>query len=167
MSDPICYIKFKVASEAKLERLIVVVSEISKRKHLDDWKEDTYWREFFESDELKYFTELTESQIQEWDKFWNETPVKTRLSAEMPTPGWDFGSMIDAIYHGDYETVNVKLIENSEALLEIEPRGWPYGGLEPLKALIRSFAHEILGFHTGDQPFVHGDPQRPKWNPTT
>lgn len=167
MSDPFCYIKFKVASEIKLKRLMTVVSEFSKRKQSDDWKDDAHWRKYFDVGELQYFAELSETQTKEWTAFWNATPVKKRHSIDMPTPGWDFGSMIDAIYHGDYEFISVKLIENNQALLEIEPRGWPYGGLDSLRALIRCYDHEILGFHTGDRPFVQGDPQAPIWKPTT
>jgi len=167
MSDPLCYIKFTVVSEVKLQRLMTVVAELSERKQSEDWKDVFYWKKFFNSEELKHFTELSESQMQEWTEFWNETPVEMRLGIDMPTPGWTFESMIDAIYHGDYELINVKLIQDNAALLEIEPRGWPYGGLEPLKALVRCFNHIILGFQTGDQPFVNGDPLRPIWNPST
>jgi len=167
MSEPFCYIKFEVVSEIKLKRLMKIVSELSKRKQSDDWQDEPHWREFFDRDELQYFTVLSERQWQEWNEFWFTTPIKVRHSSEMPTPGWDFGSMIDAIYHGDYELINVKVVKDREALLEILPRGWPYGGLNPLKALVRCFGHKIIGFHTGDQPFVQGDPQAPTWSPTT
>lgn len=167
MSEPLCYIEFEVISEIKLTRLMTIVSELSTRKQSDDWQDDLQWKKFFEPDELQYFTVLSESQMQEWSEFWDSTPIEIRHSPDMPTPGWDFGSMIDAIYNGDYELINVKRIRDGEALLVIEPRGWPYGGLNPLKALVRCFGHKILGFHTGDRPFVHGDPQAPTWAPTT
>lgn len=156
-----CFVEFSIFDDVKFERLLEIVCELGEHKVSERIEDETYWRSKFLVDELSCFTQLTASEMVEWNKFWSSTPLPLRHSAEMPSPGWDFDSMIDAIYNGNYALQGVRRIEENIGVLEIDPFGWPYGGIDCLKALVRCFGHQILGYYEGSSPYVVGDPQPP------
>lgn len=161
-----CYVEFKIFSGEKFERLSVISKELNDCKNSSVSKHVDVWREHFNADELNHFNRLSEKQNDEWKEFWFATPLPKRHSKEMPSPKWHFESMIEAILNGDYNIVGVKVLNENKARLEIEPFGWPYGGLNSLRALVRCFGHTIIGFHDGTQ-YYNGDPQPPLWLPAS
>ena len=106
-------------------------------------RDDAKWMEFFTKMELASFWWPSQSEVEEWASHWSSTPVSERLSPDMPSPGWDFDSMIDAIFNAEYALIGVGRLTVSEAILEFDPHAWPYGGAGALRALVRSFGHQI------------------------
>ena len=166
MSSPsgCCYIEFRIANEDSLLRLSRTVDGLAVDKSSDCRRDDAKWMELFTENELNFFWWPSQSEAQEWADYWSSIPVPQRLSPEMPSPGWDFASMIDAIFSAEYVLIGVRSLTAGEAILEFDPQAWPYGGAGALRALIRSFGHRILGFEDGTG-YVDGDPVPPPWKP--
>jgi hypothetical protein len=80
----------------------------------------------------------------------------------MPTPGWDFGSMIDAIMDGEYDIIGVRQVDHVRGRFEFDPHAYPYGGIDAIRAIVRAFGHQIIRFDDGTGP-IDGDPQPPRW----
>ena len=70
--------------------------------------------------------------------------------------------MIEVILEGDYDIIGVRRADSEQARFEFDPHGYPYGGTEALRALIRAFGHKITGFNDGTG-LTQGDPQSPRW----
>jgi hypothetical protein len=160
-----CYIKFGIAGEESFQRLASVVRELADDRNSGRRRDDAEWRKLFTENDLQSFWWPTLPERQEWWDHWWSTPVPERLSYGMPRPPWDFDSMIDAIFNAEYVLLGVRRLTVSEAVLEFDPQAWPYGGADSLRALVRSFGHQINGFENGTG-YVEGDPLPPLWTPS-
>ncbi|MGC8210253.1 hypothetical protein [Ralstonia pseudosolanacearum] len=115
------------------------------------------------ADESELSAYLTAEEMAEWNEYWFSTPLPKRHSPEMPTPQWDFGSMLDAFRNGDYDLVAIRARETRHAL-EFNPHGYPYGGTGSLVALVECFGHRVVGVDdgTGYEKYV---PRTNIWKP--
>lgn len=160
-----CYIKFAVASPTGLERLTLIVEAFKADKTAAMARPDEEWASSFSKEELAAFWRPDADERQAWEAFWFSTPLPRRHSAEMPSPGWHFESMLEAILeNGDYDLIGVRAVGDGEAVLEFDPHGYPYGGTGALRALIRAFSHRVIGADDGTG-YEDGDPQPPRWTP--
>lgn len=159
-----CFIEFAIRNEPSLGRLSKVTAEFQRQKEGDAIADDAHWLPFFESSDRTMFSWLSEEDSKRWNEYWFSTPLPQRHSPEMPSPQWDFGSMVDAILNGDYDIIGIRCLDSNLARLEFDPHGYPYGGTGSIRALIRAFGHKITGFDDGTG-FTSGDPQNPIWTP--
>ena len=58
---------------------------------------------------------------------------------------WDIGEIQDAVEAGDYEVVGVERKPDGTAELQINPFGYPYGGLGAFIALLEAYGMTVLG----------------------
>ncbi|MBR8654944.1 hypothetical protein KDH83_16705 [Achromobacter sp. Marseille-Q0513] len=65
--------------------------------------------------------------------------------AEQLSAKWDFYSLVDSIHSGDYTVLGLERLDDSIAELQIDPHGYPYGGVGPLMALVEGFGFTLLG----------------------
>ncbi|MCP5395877.1 MAG: hypothetical protein H6918_03940 [Sphingomonadaceae bacterium] len=159
-----CYVEFSIADHAAFDRLQSVVSELGRQKDSECQQDDEFWLRYFLEGDRKEFWWPSESEAEMWNTFWFSTPVEQRLSFAMPTPPWDFGSMVEVILTSEYDLVGVRMLDDGIGRLEIDPHGFPYGGIDSLRALVRAFGHRIIGSDDGTG-FVPGDEQPPRWTP--
>lgn len=157
------FVDFSVVNEAGLSRLERVIAELARQKKGDAVRAEDFWLQYFTECDRNKFWWPSENQLELWNKFWFSTPLPQRHSPEMPAPNWDFGSMIDAILDGEYGLVGVRKFDAETARLEIDPYAYPYGGMDALRMLVRSFGHTVTGFDDGTG-LASGDPQSPPWN---
>ena len=52
---------------------------------------------------------------------------------------------MDSIHSGDYTVLGLERLDDSIAELQIDPHGYPYGGVGPLMALVEGFGFTLLG----------------------
>ena len=67
-------------------------------------------------------------------------------------PGkWDFESMIDALFNGEYIFVDLVKENEKQGVLYYDPWSGPFGGSESLVALIESFGRTVTfdSWHEG------------------
>jgi hypothetical protein len=160
------YIKFEIASEDSLERLSRVIDELEADKTADEPRSDAEWLKLFTDEELRSFWWPTPAQIKEWEAFQDSSPLSLKNSRDMPSPPWNFYAMIDRIFDGEYTLEGIKRLSATEAQLEFSPEAFPYGGTQPLRVLIRTFGHTIVGCDDGTTAgYISGDPQPPCWHP--
>ena len=145
-----------------MNRLTLVTGELRNQKSGAAIRDEAYWLPFFDEADRTEFWWPTEAESEHWNTFWFSTPLLKRHSPDMPTPPWDFGSMIDAILDGEYDLIGVRLLAPMRARLEIDPQAYPYGGIDSLRTLVRSFGHSITSFDDGTG-ITDGDPRGPRW----
>ncbi len=58
---------------------------------------------------------------------------------------WDFYRVFEALDEGDYDVLGCEQIEPGVGELQIDPHGYPYGGVSPLIALVEAFGFRVLG----------------------
>ena len=161
-----CFVKFRVSNPQTLDGLARVVDALKSEKSDRSPRSEEEWRQMFSQEALATFWAPTAEELAQWDKYWFSTPLPKRHSPEMPMPPWHFGSLIEMIVEqADYDLIGVRVLDGDDAALEFDPHGYPYGGTEALRVLIRAFGHEIVGADdgTGYEP---GDPAPPRWTPS-
>ena len=156
------FVEFIVRDEAALDRLATVAEEFQRQKQGEAIAEEGYWLPYFDEPDRVEFWWPTEPEAEAWYACWSSTPLPDRHSPEMPSPPWVFGSMIDAILCGEYDVVGIRRLDAGRARFEIDPFAYPYGGIDAVRALVRSFGHRSVGFDNGTG-FVAGDPRLPRW----
>ena len=159
---PYAFIDFDVCDLPSYDRLSSVLEEFRHQKLGAADASEAHWLPYFDDGDRTEFWWASETELQQWNAFWFSTPLPERHSPQMPTPPWDFGSMIDSILGAEYDIVGVRNLESGQARLEVDPQAYPYGGIDALRALVRSFGHTITGFDDGTG-FISGDPQAPRW----
>ncbi|HEY4389642.1 MAG TPA: hypothetical protein VGN34_34810, partial [Ktedonobacteraceae bacterium] len=98
---------------------------------------------------LAHFWWTSKQEHQDYWQRWVATPVQQRFidpALEIP---WDFESMIDCLLNGDYEFISCKLFTSDTGVLEFSPFGFPYGGTDCMKALVKAFDFQIIGEDDG------------------
>jgi hypothetical protein len=148
VTTPHPFVEFEVANEESYVRLEGVVHALTEAKRSNDFHDDAYWLEFFDTEARSHFWWPSDEQRQDWSRRWGATPVERRLSDPSLVTPWEFGSMIDALRDGEYELVGCRRIDHRTRRLELCPWSWPYGGTECIRALVEAFGHRV----TREQP---------------
>lgn len=158
-----CFVEFEVASAPALARLTEIVDGVSADKTANTRRSDEEWLSWFLPAERAAFWWPSEREREAWNQFYRATRSGHDHDPATPMPPWDFASMIEAIYSGEYRLVGVRPT-GATALLEFEPEAYPYGGTDALKELVRCFGHRIVGVDDGTG-YLAGDPRPPSWHP--
>src|SRR5262245_30158150 len=158
-----CFVRFKAKDEQSLRRTIELFGRVKLAKARDGTDTDESAIIAMMTDEEKaYFWNPTPDEMAAWNEHWFATPVSKRLSAEMITPQWTLGSMLDSLWTGDYDLQDI--LQREEACyLTFMPHGYPYGGVGCMIAFIECFGHTVEGADdgTGYKPHV----PRAVWRP--
>lgn len=118
--------------------------------------DDSYWTDFLNEESLAWFSNTFDYDSVEgkvYQKLWNLTEPEVRLSHPMfHLPGnWDFESLLDAIFRGEYTLIDLVLESKSKGLLYFQPYAYPFGGTEALFGLIEAFGCTVThdSYHEG------------------
>ncbi|WP_155649132.1 hypothetical protein [Burkholderia cepacia] len=163
-SGPVyCYVDFESNGEKALQRLTEFFDLVKAAKDSDEPADETQLSAYLTEVERTYFPNLTAEELAEWNEYWFSTPLPKRHSPEMPTPGWDFASMLDAFWNGDYDLIAIRP-RATRHVLEFSPHGYPYGGTGSLVAMVECFGHQVVGVEdgTGYEKYV---PRTNIWKP--
>ena len=139
------YVEFEGAGEPQLRKLTDVFTALQVAKQSDDWRDDAYWLAFFDAAARAHFWWPTEAERKDWERRWFSTPVETRFTDRSLRTKWDFGSMIEAFRHGDYDLVACRRTSGNRARIQFDPHGDPYGGAGSMRALVEAFGHRVVG----------------------
>ncbi|MBN3727951.1 hypothetical protein [Burkholderia sp. Ac-20379] len=143
-----CYVEFESHGETALRRLTEFFSLVKAAKERDAPADEAQLSAYLTDAERACFSNLSAEETAEWNEFWFSTPLPKRHSPEMPTPGWDFASMLDAFWHGDYDLVGI-LPQATRHVLAFNPHGYPYGSTGSLVAMVECFGHRVVGVDDG------------------
>lgn len=163
-SSVYCRVEFESNGERSLQRLTEFFDLVKTAKDSDEPADESQLLAFLTDGERSYFSNLTPEEMAEWNEYWFSTPLPKRHSAEMLTPQWDFASMLDAIWNGDYDLIAIRP-RAARHVLEFNPHGYPYGGTGSLVALVECFGNQVVGVDdgTGYEKYV---PRTNIWKPS-
>lgn len=181
MKDKNFYIEFKIISYERFNCLQIMFEQLKKVKnhwrenadpekeqydlYFKDPVEDFPWLDYLDNEAKYWFQDTFDYQSEEgkiYRKLWDLTYYKHRLHPFFKTPGnWDFESMLDSIFHGDYDLIDLIKEKSDRGCLYYDPHGWPFGGSDSLCELIRSFGNEITydSYHENNNPEIES-----QWN---
>jgi len=159
-----CRIEFESDGERPLRRLTDFFDLLKVAKDRDEPSDESQLLAFLSDGERSYFSNLTPAEVAEWNAYWFSTSLPERHSPEMLTPQWDFASMLDAIWNGDYDLIAIQP-RASRHVLGFSPHGYPYGGTGSLVALVECFGHQVVGIDDGTGYKEHV-PRTNIWKPS-
>ena len=160
-----CYVEFRPKDSESLQRTKDFFGMIKAAKQLDDSPQDTQFLDFLSENERSYFWNPTPEEQAAWSKHWFSTPIEIRHSPQMLMPKWQFGSMLDSFWQGDYELDSIKE-DSGRHLLTFNPNGYPFGGTGCMAAMLESFGHKVIGTDDGTGYEVY-TLRTAFWQPTT
>lgn len=137
------FIEFKVSEDAACARLAAVVDALVKAKAGGDFRDDEFWKGFFDQSALARFWWPSEAERADWRSRWQAAPVHSRATDPSLATPWDFGSMIEAFKNGEYDLIGLRRMNPDRARLEYEPHAYPYGGTGCMRALIEAFGFKV------------------------
>ena len=149
-----CHLKFEPMNDDTLARSISALKLIIEAKCNNIHLNQSDLEHLFLENELRYFSKLTPDEHKEWVEFWKKTPISLRHSPDLPTPQWDFDSMIQTFMNGEYEIIGIQQDDN-EWYLKFSPYSDPYGGTGCMVAFLESFNHRVIGIDDGDGYHPH------------
>lgn len=157
-----CFVEFSSISDDMLIRTIECVNLVAALKR-DGILDDEHLADEFSASERSYFWSPSPEEMRDWNAYWFSTPVAERHSPQMPTPGWDLGSMIDALAGAEFAITGVAT-ERGQCYLTFEPHSYPFGGTGCLAALLECLGNTVLSVNdgTGIVPYV----RPPRWQRT-
>lgn len=174
MKDTYSYIEFEIINPARfpfLQRFFSQLKEVKsnrasnvalQHKHDFDYSDpvDSFpWQDLLDNEAVEWFENCfnfdSEEGITYW-KLWELTDPQVRLQHPFfKTPGnWDFESMLDAIFNGDYVLIDLVREGENRGCLYYEPRAYPFGGSDSLIELISAFGNLVTydSWHKKDRP---------------
>jgi hypothetical protein len=157
---------FEKLKEVKNDWMVFCDSEKEKSNfNYQDPIEDFNWYSYLDEEEIAWFKNTFDYQSEEgkiYRKIWDLTHYEDRLHPFFITPGnWDFESMLDSIFSGEYCLINLIQEENNRGCLYYDPHAQPFGGSDSLCELIRAFGNQVIydSWHENENP-----PIESQWN---
>jgi hypothetical protein len=156
-----CFIEFSPPDDSHVLRTIECVNCVAVLKRDDELDEESMAKELSDA-ERGFFRVLTPEEQGEWNAFWFSTPLPQRHSPNMPTPGWDFGSMVETIADAEFDITGVRT-ERGRYFLTFEPESYPFGGTGCLVALLECLGNKVASVNDGTGVVPHIE--RTRWEP--
>jgi hypothetical protein len=150
MSEP-CYVEFSLHDESRLQAVTAIVDELRRDKEAGTLEPGPKWRPLFDERALAHFWSPTATELDDWRRRWESTPLPNRWTDPALETPWDFDSLIDAFANGEYRLLGIRRYGDS-ARLEFEPDAFPYGGVGCMQALIEAFDFSVTEIDDGSQP---------------
>ena len=126
----------------------------------ESWSaDDPKWIGYLNETALDYFGHTPDAEEERiYQQLWKLTNPLVRLRHPMFQRGekWDFESMIEAIFNGEYTLDQMRQLDENRAVLLYEPWAGPFGGTDCLVALIESFGHRVTYDVWHDGPHQRG-----------
>lgn len=146
------YLEFRVNDVARLRALQRLFERLKADKCAQiAWHEDDYLV-YFDQAALAYFWFPSPEEWAAWHHRWLATPPALRQHDPALTPRWTFGSMIEAIFSGEYALDACEMQDATTARLTFDAEAYPYGGTGSLQALIEAFGFTVLWIDNGAEP---------------
>ena len=181
LKDSYFYIEFEIVSLERFKHLQVMFARLKEVKNdfmgfcdseaqessLDyqDPVEDFDWSSYLDEEAKAWFADTFDFDSEEgkiYTQLWDLTHYKNRLHPFLRTPGnWDFESMLDAIFKGEYPLIDLTKEQDNQGHLYYVPYALPFGGSDSLCEIIRAFGNKVIydSWHEDDNP-----PIKSQWN---
>ena len=143
-----CAIAFQPKDEPSLLRTQQFFKMLKAAKESCDTESTEAFESYLDDSERQHFWHPTPEEMAQWNKEWNETPVNVRLSPSMPTPPWDFESMLASFWDGEYDLIAISASADHH-LMSFDPHAYPFGGTGCMVAMLECFGNKIIGIDDG------------------
>lgn len=165
MRDKYFFVEFQIGSQPRFEALrrFFLALKVEKDRFCLESCEETgmnpeelNWYQFLDLEAVEWFSDTFDFQSDEgktYQKLCELTDPEVRWAHPMFThPGhWDFDSLIEALFEGEYALIDLIQEEKMTGVLYYDPWAGPFGGTESLVELIESFGNTVTwdSWHEG------------------
>ena len=180
IKDEYSYLEFEIASLKRFASFKIMFDKLKEVKHsysqniylaqkqndLDyiDPIDSCCWQDYLDDEAVKWFENTFDFDSPEgivyW-KIWELTAPEIRLKHPFfKTPGnWHFDSMLDAIFNGYYDLIDLTIEQDNQGCLYYQPRAYPFGSSDSLVELIKSFGNKITynSRHKYNNPIIKSE----------
>ncbi|MVO07610.1 hypothetical protein GOQ30_00360 [Flavobacterium sp. TP390] len=165
MRDKFFYIDYDFEDNERHEKFEIFFQKLKevKEEYYNAETEISYndidWTIYLDENARKWFTkiELTPNSEQRkiYNALWNLTKPEIRHKHPIfnTADNWDFNSVIEVIFQGDYELIKLEKLKDKGTLF-FDPGGFPFGGTEALVQLIESFGNKVTYDHWHEGPHI-------------
>lgn len=138
-------VRFAVRDLARFEMLACLLHEIKHDKESGIFRDPAAWLSLIPDDIRAAFDWSTDKECAVWNPIRNIAPVYVPEPSQQIGKRWCFDRVFESIEEGDYDLLGCVMVSDGLAELQIDPRGYPYGGVGPLIALVEAFGFVVLG----------------------
>lgn len=166
MKEKHFYVEFKITSISRFKNLQKMFNKLKQVKNAQDsWRMQNYepesddldfndpvddfpWCNYLDEKAHEWFANDFDYESEEgkiyW-QLWGLTDPKIRSHPFFITPGnWHFESMLESIFIGEYDLIDIIKEEEDRGCLYYDPHGHPFGGSDSLIELIRAFGNDLI-----------------------
>ena len=168
------YLEFTMQGEIESLALIFVALKQAKDEYWNDAFEeeknseppqaspadDPKWIDYLNEAAWNYFSQRKNPEEEAiYNQLWRLTKPAVRLTHPMFNRGenWDFESLIEAVFNGEYTLVEIRKLDEKRAVLLYNPWSYPFGGSECLAVLVESFGHYVTYDYWHQGPHQRGE----------
>ncbi len=152
-----CFVEFRPMG-GPLQRTSDLVARVAALKRQNALTDEAVEAELTTA-EREYFWNPSPAEHAAWNAHWFATPLPQRHSPNMATPGWDFGSIVDAIVGAEFDIKGV-VSQDGGCYLMFDPQSYPFVGTGCLVALLECLGNEIVAVNDGTGLAAYIQPNR-------
>jgi hypothetical protein len=130
-----------------LQRLF---AELKKDKDADEQRPNEEWLSFFDVEAVDYFFQPLEKKRIPTSEELQYSFTTEDLYESRREPNWDFDSVIEAFFAGEFNLLECENLNNEKGRLTFHVWAYPYGGVGCMVALIEAFGG-IVGEVNGSE----------------
>lgn len=138
-------VRFAVNDTTRFEALRSLLAEVKQDKDARRFREPAEWMRLVPDEVKGRFVWPTQAERDHWLAARDSTVIAIANPSEQLGSEWNFFAVFEAIENGDYELLDCVLVGDGEAEVQIDPHGYPYGGVGPFIALVEAFGFIVLG----------------------
>lgn len=154
-------VQFAVQDLTRLKALTRLFEEVKRDKDAGALRDPNAWLDLIPDEVKLAFDWPTKEDREYWLNVRNTTPIWVPEPSEQIGERWDFYRIWEAIEDGDYDILGCVTVADRIAEVQIDPHGYPYGGVGPVIALVEAFGFVVLGvnecgrFESRDELLYH------------
>ena len=138
-------VQFRINDDRRFGELCSLYAEVKRDKDAGAFRDPQAWLALVPDVAKNCFEWPTADERARWLGVRDSTPIAIPNPDQQLGARWDFYRVFEAFEEGDYAVLGCERTAEMVGELQIDPYGYPYGGVGPLIALAEAFGFEVLG----------------------
>jgi hypothetical protein len=138
-------VQFRINDDRRFGELCSLYAEVKRDKDAGTFRDPREWVALVPDAIKSRFGWPTADERARWLSVRDSTPIAISNPDQQFGARWDFYRVFESFENGDYAVLGCQRTAETVGELQIDPYGYPYGGVGPLIALAEAFGFEVLG----------------------
>jgi hypothetical protein len=128
-------IRFAVNDAQRFEALHSIFRKLKHSKGTGEFPDPEHWTRLVPDDVKGQFSWPTSEERNHWLSVRDSTSIAIPEPSQQLGSTWDFYRVFESVEEGDYDLLSCEMTGHGVAEMQIDPHGYPYGGVGPFIAL--------------------------------